>query len=117
MVPVDVGLLSRALANIVDNAAKYSPAGSSIDLTACLQAEDVVISVADRGIGIPADHLGCIFEKFYRVRNSTPAEGDISGTGLGLAIAKEIVEAHGGRIWAEPREGGGTVMRVSLPLK
>jgi two-component system sensor histidine kinase KdpD len=68
--------------------------------------------VADRGVGIPPDDLSRVFDKFYRVQQP----GQVSGTGLGLSICKGIVEAHGGRIWAQNREGGGTVITLALPL-
>jgi len=74
-----------------------------------------VISVADRGIGIPVEHLHRVFEKFSRLRQPASAAGVVGGTGLGLAIAKGIVEAHGGSIWAERRDGGGTIVSISLP--
>lgn len=109
-VPMDTVLLSHAVRNIVDNAARYSPAESAVEVEAARAPHEIVLSVADRGPGIPDADLERVFEKFYRVR------GDGAGIGLGLAIAKGIVEAHGGRIWAERREGGGTVVRLALPL-
>ncbi len=76
-----------------------------------------MVSIADRGVGVPAEHLRRIFEKFYRLKQPTAALGTPEGTGLGLAIAKGIVEAHGGRIWAEQRGGGGTIIKLSLPVR
>jgi two-component system sensor histidine kinase KdpD len=70
------------------------------------------VQVADRGIGIPPADLERVFDKFYRVQRP----GSVTGSGLGLSICKGIMEAHGGRIWAESREGGGTVVTVGLPL-
>ena len=67
----------------------------------------------DRGIGIPPEDLSRVFDKFYRVQRP----GQVTGTGLGLAISKGIIEAHGGRIWASEREGGGTVITFALPLE
>ncbi len=113
----DAILLPHALINVLDNAAKYSPPETPIEITARAEVGDVVISVADRGIGIPAAHLGRVFEKFHRLRQPASTTGVASGTGLGLPIAKGIVAAHGGAIWAEQREGGGTVVRISLPFR
>jgi len=110
-VPMDTALLAQAVRNIVDNAVRYSPEGGVIELDAAPGRDEIIVSVADRGAGIPPADLQRVFEKFYRV------QGDgAGGIGLGLAIAKGIVEAHGGRIWAERREGGGTVVRLALPL-
>jgi two-component system sensor histidine kinase KdpD len=112
-VPMDPLLLSHALRNVVDNAARYSPAGSTIELEAAAGRGEIVLSVADRGSGIPPEDLARVFEKFYRVQGDTGPDG----IGLGLAIAKGIVEAHGGRIWAERRNGGGTIVRLAVPLR
>jgi two-component system sensor histidine kinase KdpD len=110
---MDPLLLSHALRNVVDNAARYSPAGSTIELEAAAGRGEIVLSVADRGSGIPPEDLARVFEKFYRVQGDTGPDG----IGLGLAIAKGIVEAHGGRIWAERRNGGGTIVRLAVPLR
>lgn len=112
LVRMDAVLLAHAVRNVVDNAVRYSPAGSAIEIDAARAPREVVLSVADRGPGIPAADLERVFEKFYRVRG----DGGRGGTGLGLAIAKGIVNAHGGRAWAERREGGGTIVRFALPL-
>lgn len=113
LVPMDAVLLAHAVRNILDNAVRYSPAESAIEIAAARTPREIVLSVADRGSGIPAADLERVFEKFYQVRDGEQSRG---GTGLGLAIAKGIVEAHGGRVWAEAREGGGTVVRLALPL-
>ncbi len=115
LVPMDTVLLSHAVRNLIDNAARYPPSGSIIDMEAELTRDDVVLSIADRGPGIPTADLARIFEKFYQVPRTGHGHS-ARGIGLGLAIAKGIVEAHGGRIWAEQREGGGTVVRLMLPL-
>ncbi|MGE5141385.1 MAG: sensor histidine kinase, partial [Rudaea sp.] len=112
VIPMDQGLMVQVLVNLVDNALKYSPPESPIDIFARPRDDRVEIEVADRGIGIPPQDRTRVFDKFYRVER--PAQ--VSGTGMGLAICKGIVEAHGGRIEAVPRDGGGTVIRVSLPL-
>jgi two-component system sensor histidine kinase KdpD len=72
--------------------------------------------VADRGPGIPEKDLERVFDKFYRVQQKTPGRGYPMGTGLGLAVCKGLVEANGGRIWAEPRPGGGVIFTVTLPI-
>lgn len=115
-VSMDAVLLSHALANLLDNAVKFSSTDAPIDVEARITDGDILIGVADRGVGVPADELDRIFEKFYRGRQSKVLQATASGTGLGLAIAKGIVEAHGGRIWADQRAGGGIVVRMSLPV-
>lgn len=115
-ISIDVALLSHAVTNILDNAAKYSPAHAPIEIKAHNGRERIVLSIADRGVGIPPDHLDRVFEKFYRLRRAKGASDALEGVGLGLAISKSIVEAHRGNIWAEGRPGGGTIVSISLPL-
>lgn len=112
LVPLDQVLIVQVLENLLDNAAKYSPPGAPIEIRACKMGNEVHFAVADRGAGIPAGEQERVFEKFYRAA----ATGSTFGTGLGLAICKGIVEAHHGRIWAQDREGGGTVVTFTLPL-
>lgn len=109
----DCVLLGQVILNLIDNALKYSPADSSIEIQASATNEGLTVSVADHGIGIPATDMTKVFDKFYRVQHS---ESSIPGTGLGLSICKSIVEAHGGKIWAENRSEGGTVFSFSIPL-
>lgn len=111
LVPLDFVLMAHVLVNLLDNAHKYSPEGAPIEIGARLVNGQLEIDVADRGLGIPEDKVTRVFEKFYRVQ---PPNGS-SGTGLGLSICKGIVEAHGGRIWAHSRLGGGTIFTMSLP--
>jgi two-component system sensor histidine kinase KdpD len=113
---MDDVLLSHAVINILDNAIKYSPPDSPIEIKAHSTGGWVVLSVGDRGVGIPQADRGRVFEKFYRGRSTANAVEGPPGMGLGLTIAKGIVEAHGGEIRLEPREGGGTLARVRLPL-
>ena len=112
LVPMDFVLMAQVLVNLLDNALKYSPPGTPIEVRAYMDDAEAHIQVADRGVGIPPDDLERVFDKFYRVQQP----GQVTGTGLGLSICKGIVEAHGGRIWANNREGGGTVVTVTLPL-
>ncbi len=113
LVPIDAVLIEQVLINLLENALKYTPKGSPIELSAKMGAGEVIVSVADRGPGIPAAHAEKIFDKFYRL----PGEREGSGAGLGLAICRGIVEVHGGRIWVENREGGGTVFRFTIPIE
>ena len=111
--PIDAVLIEQVLINLLENAIKYTPKGSAIELSARMRRRAVVVEVADRGPGIPAEHVDKIFEKFYRL----PREREGGGAGLGLAICRGIVEAHGGRIWVENREGGGAVFRFTIPIE
>jgi two-component system sensor histidine kinase KdpD len=111
-VPVDFSLMVLTLVNILDNAFKYSTGDSPIDIKGRQVGQEVHIEIADRGVGIPPQDLSRVFDKFYRIQRPD----NVAGTGLGLSICKGIVEAHGGRIIAENRLGGGTVIRLVLPL-
>lgn len=111
-VPMDFALMIKVLTNVIDNAIKYAPFNLPIDIEAGLADDHVEIKVLDRGLGIPPEDLEQIFDKFYRVKRPENFEG----TGLGLSICKRIVEAHKGRIWAENRSGGGSVITIALPL-
>ncbi len=111
MLHADSVLLEQVLVNLLDNAAKYSPAGSEIEIAAGADATAVTVSVADRGSGVPMDQREYIFDKFVRGQDAAKKPG----VGLGLAICRAIVAAHGGRIWVDDRPGGGSVFRFSLP--
>jgi two-component system sensor histidine kinase KdpD len=102
----------RAVVNLLDNAAKYSPADTPIDLRARQKGNRLVIEVMDRGPGVPADERGRIFEPFYRPPGVPP---DIRGHGLGLSIARGLAEAQGGSIRFAPRPGGGSIFSFELP--
>jgi two-component system, OmpR family, sensor histidine kinase KdpD len=115
-VELDYMQIDQVLTNLIENAVRYTPKDSPIDVSAHCEGAQVVISVADRGPGIPPADLTRVFDKFYRVLDGKPNTGHPSGSGLGLAVSKGLVEAHGGRIWAEPREGGGVVFSVALPV-
>lgn len=111
-VKIDLQRLEQVLVNLIHNAVKYTRAGGEIVLLADAGSGSVRFAVRDTGIGIPADDIPRIFERFYRVDKSRTG----SGTGLGLSIAKHIVEAHEGKIWAESVEGQGSTFYFSIPL-
>lgn len=111
MVDVDFALIVQVLVNLLDNACKYAAEDSPVQLSAEHHGMMVMLTVADRGIGVQEEELTRIFDKFYR-SESVSGQG---GIGLGLSICKGIVEAHGGRIWAEARSGGGTLFAFTLP--
>jgi PAS domain S-box-containing protein len=107
--------LQQVLTNLISNARKYSPAGGEVRIAAELRDGEVEISVADQGLGLPADAMPRLFTAFYRVDNSDRRA--IKGTGLGLSITRRIVEDHGGRVWAESEgEGHGSRFAFTLPL-
>ena len=102
------------LDNLISNAMKYSPTGEPLVVTVEVAESVGKVAVTDRGIGIPAEHLARVFDRFYRVGGTADA---VAGQGLGLSICKEIVTAHGGRIWAESEgPGRGTTFAFTLPL-
>ena len=113
LLELDAVLIERVLCNLLENAAKYTPAGSQITLTAQVQANDMHIRICDDGPGLPPGKEKMVFEKFTRGQD----ESAIPGVGLGLSIARAIVEAHKGRLWAEPpMQGGGCCFVFALPL-
>ena len=113
LVPMDDVLIEQVLINLLDNVLKYTPAESPIEVSAEDGGGAVLIEVADRGPGLRAGEERRIFEKFHRAE-AAPTQ---RGAGLGLAICRGIVNAHGGRIWAENRPGGGVSVRFTLPVK
>ena len=106
-------LLEQAVVNLIDNAIKYSEIGSLIRLELSQERNEIRIRVRDSGIGIPADHLPRIFERFYRVDKSRSRK--LGGTGLGLSIVKHIVQVHGGRVSVESTPGKGSTFIIHLP--
>jgi two-component system sensor histidine kinase KdpD len=110
MAPFDPILIEQVLINLLENALKYTPDGSPIDVAAAKVGDALEVSVLDRGPGVATADLERVFEKFYRA-----GEGR-GGVGLGLTICRGIVVAHGGRIWVEPRPGGGAAFRFTVPL-
>ena len=114
-VNVDQDKITQVLDNIISNALKYSPEGGTVTFSMYQKQTDIYVQVKDEGVGIPKESLAKVFERFYRVDKARSRS--LGGTGLGLAIAKEIVEVHGGQIWAESEEGKGTTITMKLPLK
>ncbi len=109
--------IDQVLTNLVENAVRYTPAGSPLDISVQRKSKEVLLQIADRGPGIPEKDLERVFDKFYRVKQKTQGtNGYPMGTGLGLAVCKGLVEANGGRIWAEARQDGGVVFKIALPL-
>ena len=107
--------LRQVLLNLLDNSLRYSRPGGRVTCGTVLQNEGVVLSVSDTGAGIASEHLPRIFERFYRADHSRSREE--GGTGLGLAIVKHVVEAHGGRVWAESERGRGTTVSCWFPME
>ncbi|HLI71721.1 MAG TPA: ATP-binding protein [Ktedonobacteraceae bacterium] len=112
-VELDYLMIDQVLTNLLENALRYTPAGSPIEIAVMTNTTELTVSVADHGPGIPAGDLERIFDKFYRVTGPAHKMG---GTGIGLAVCRGLIEAHGGRIWAENRRGGGAVFSFTLPL-
>jgi two-component system, OmpR family, sensor histidine kinase KdpD len=110
---VDFEFIQQVIRQLLDNALKYSPAGSELAISARVENEKIVVSIADHGYGITENEQDRIFEKFYRGQEQ---RGNVAGTGLGLSIAKGIVEAHGGKIWVSSQPGSGSVFNFSLPI-
>jgi two-component system sensor histidine kinase KdpD len=114
-VNADEKRIYQVLQNLLTNAMKYSPDGGRIDVKATIERRELVVSVADQGLGMPRSELDKIFDRFHRVGGEVSRR--IGGTGLGLAICKGLVEAHGGRIWADSQgEGAGSTFSFALPL-
>lgn len=112
-VEIDEDKVTQVLYNIISNAMKYSPEGGRIIFKVKEKDTEIVVSISDEGVGIPKNNLDKIFDRFYRVDKARTRK--LGGTGLGLAIAKEMVTAHGGRIWATSVEGKGTTIFFTLP--
>jgi two-component system sensor histidine kinase KdpD len=109
----DAVLIERALVNLLENATKYTPPDTAIGVTASVEANQLRVEVWDEGPGLPAGREQAIFEKFSRGH----AESATPGVGLGLAICQAVIEAHGGRVQAMNRPGGGASFVVTLPLE
>ena len=109
----DEGRLLQVFDNLLGNAIKFSPDGGQITVTVDDVGSSIQVSVADQGVGIPEDQLDRVFDRFYQIDGS--ARRRFAGIGLGLTIAKRIVEAHGGKIWAESGDGRGSTFRFTIP--
>jgi two-component system, OmpR family, sensor histidine kinase VicK len=114
-VEIDEDKLTQVLYNIISNALKYSPEGGEVTFSIKEEEERIIVSISDEGMGIPKENIGKIFDRFYRVDKARTRK--LGGTGLGLAIAKEMINAHGGSIWAISDEGKGTKISFSLPYE
>jgi two-component system phosphate regulon sensor histidine kinase PhoR len=110
---VDPGRVRQVLGNLIDNAIKYTPAGGRIEVSVRGGNREVVIEVADTGVGIPPEDLDRVFERFYRVDKARARS--TGGTGLGLAIVKHVVQLHGGRVGVESELGKGSRFSVAFP--
>jgi two-component system sensor histidine kinase KdpD len=111
LVPVDYVQMEQVFTNLISNSLKYTPVGATIRIRVRAQAEVLLVQVSNQGPPVPEEHLDRIFDKFYRVT----AADRVTGTGLGLSICKGIIEAHGGRIWAENLPDG-FAFNFALPL-
>jgi two-component system sensor histidine kinase KdpD len=111
LVRIDALLLERVVINLLENSMKYTPPGTRLEISGRVDDQELLVSVADRGPGLPPGEEERIFEKFYQV-----APGSARGAGLGLTICRSIIEAHGGRIWAASRPEGGAVFSFTIPL-
>jgi two-component system sensor histidine kinase KdpD len=107
----DLPLALRALVNLIENACKYSPPGSAVDVEVERHGPELEVRVADQGPGVPSAERGRIFDPFYRL----PGHRGLPGTGLGLSIARRLAEAQGGTVRLSPRRGGGSVFTLVLP--
>ncbi len=111
LVPLDPVLMELVFVNLLDNAVRHAPGATPIEISARAAKDRLEIAVADRGPGLASEHIGRVFEKFYRAQSAS------GGAGLGLAICKAVVEAHGGSIQVRNRAGGGAEFMVSLPCR
>ena len=112
----DEARLGQVVINLVHNAVKFSPDGGDVVVAAARDDDEIVVSVADHGVGIPRAAQDRVFERFYKVDRARLRAEAGGGTGLGLAIARHVVEQHGGRIWLDSEEGHGSTFRFAIPI-
>ena len=112
---IDAKRIREVLDNLLDNACKYSPEGTEVVVSTRRVGHQLLISVTDQGVGIPADEVERVFDRMYRIEQRLTPK--VEGMGLGLAICKGLVEAHGGRIWMVSDEGKGSKCSFTLPLQ
>ena len=107
---MDALLIEQVFINLLENGIRHTPSGSALEVSASADERSALISVSDQGAGLSSEQLEHVFEKFYHDKSSP-------GAGLGLAICRAIVNAHGGRMWAENKKGHGAVFQFMLPLE
>jgi two-component system sensor histidine kinase KdpD len=112
-ISLDYLMIDQVVTNLLENAVKYTPDGSPIDVRVTHVGDRIRVAVADHGPGIPANKRAAVFDKFYRLER----RGRIQGSGLGLAVSKGLVEGHGGQIWIAETPGGGATFLFELPLE
>jgi two-component system sensor histidine kinase KdpD len=112
MTLLDFSEIDQVLTNVLENAIKYTPPSTRITIDVRHSGANIEVKVADSGPGVPSEYLSQLFDKFYKVNSGQRT----TGTGLGLAISKGLIEAHGGRIWAKNRPGGGLEVTFTLPI-
>ena len=115
MLEADSEKVKQVLTNLVNNAVRYSPRGGQVTLSVVEKGTDIEVRVVDQGVGIRAEHLNLIFDKFFQVDGSSTRR--VGGTGLGLYLTRRLVEAHEGKIWAESEPGVGSTFVVTLPRR
>jgi signal transduction histidine kinase len=110
----DADKLTQVVSNLVSNAIKYSPAGGDVLIVSAAEGAAVRVSIKDHGLGLPPEALDTVFERY--ARHESKDRESITGTGLGLPVVRQIVEMHGGRVWAESGEGKGSTFTFTIPI-
>jgi two-component system sensor histidine kinase KdpD len=110
LIAMDATLIEQLMTNLLENAIRHTSKEAALEISAAVDGRQVVVGIGDWGPGLKLDELERVFDKFYHSPSSP-------GSGLGLAICRAIIQAHGGRIWAENRKGGGAIFQFTLPLE